>query len=90
MVTGTNMFARSMGSALGIAVFGAIANASLEHRIGGHATHRSQHPARRRSHSALHLVFVASAVVAAVLLVAVAIDAAYAGPGFADRRSIPT
>src|SRR5215207_5988857 len=29
VVTGTNVFARSMGSALGIAVFGAIANSSL-------------------------------------------------------------
>ena len=29
VVTGTNMFARSMGSALGVAVFGAIANAAL-------------------------------------------------------------
>ena len=28
VVTGTNVFARSMGSALGIAVFGAIANSS--------------------------------------------------------------
>ena len=38
MVTGTNVFSRSIGSALGIAVFGAIANASLSTRIGGHAT----------------------------------------------------
>jgi EmrB/QacA subfamily drug resistance transporter len=29
VVTGTNMFARSVGSAIGVAVFGAIANASL-------------------------------------------------------------
>ena len=35
VVTGTNVFARSMGSALGIAVFGAIANASLSQRVGG-------------------------------------------------------
>ena len=34
VVTGTNLFARSMGSALGIAVFGAIANAALRERLG--------------------------------------------------------
>ncbi|MBA2551004.1 MAG: MFS transporter [Nocardioidaceae bacterium] len=33
VVTGTNMFARSIGSALGIAVFGAIANATLTRRF---------------------------------------------------------
>jgi EmrB/QacA subfamily drug resistance transporter len=33
VVTGTNMFARSIGSALGVAVFGAIANASLAARF---------------------------------------------------------
>ena len=34
VVTGTNVFARSMGSALGIAVFGAIANSSLSQGVG--------------------------------------------------------
>lgn len=33
VVTGTNMFARSVGSAVGVAVFGAIANASLADRF---------------------------------------------------------
>jgi EmrB/QacA subfamily drug resistance transporter len=33
VVTATNMFARSIGSAVGVAVFGAIANASLAHRL---------------------------------------------------------
>ncbi|HEY2672543.1 MAG TPA: MFS transporter, partial [Rugosimonospora sp.] len=33
VVTGTNMFFRSMGSALGAAVFGAIANAILDERL---------------------------------------------------------
>ena len=33
VVTGTNMFSRSMGSALGAAVFGAIANATLSGRL---------------------------------------------------------
>ena len=33
VVTGTNMFARSIGSAVGVAVFGAVANATLAHRF---------------------------------------------------------
>ncbi|HEX6874754.1 MAG TPA: MDR family MFS transporter [Nocardioidaceae bacterium] len=33
VATGTNMFARSVGSAIGVAVFGAIANASLAHQF---------------------------------------------------------
>jgi EmrB/QacA subfamily drug resistance transporter len=33
VVTGTNMFCRSLGSAVGAAVFGAIANTTLDHRF---------------------------------------------------------
>jgi hypothetical protein len=33
VVTGTNMFGRSLGSALGVAVFGAVANATLADRF---------------------------------------------------------
>jgi MFS family permease len=33
VVTGTNMFCRSLGSAVGVAVFGAIANATLASRL---------------------------------------------------------
>jgi EmrB/QacA subfamily drug resistance transporter len=72
VVTGTNLFARSIGSALGIAVFGAIANASLSTRIGGHATTAAAIPPEALD-PALHQVFVGSAVVAALMLVAVAI-----------------
>ena len=61
VVTGSNMFFRSMGSAVGVAVFGAIANASL----AGHA-----HTAPSLSH-ALHMVFVAVLVVAVLTVVAV-------------------
>ena len=72
VVTGTNMFARSMGSALGIAVFGAIVNASLGARIGGHPSTAAGIPPSALD-PALHQVFVAAAVVAALLLVAVAL-----------------
>ena len=71
VVTGTNMFSRSMGSALGIAVFGAIANTALTSGTGGHlSSTTSGIPAAILDH-ALHGVFVAAAVVAVVLLLAV-------------------
>ena len=72
VVTGTNLFARSMGSALGIAVFGAVVNASLGDGIAGRATTTADVPAAALD-PALHAVFVGSAVVAAVLLAAVAL-----------------
>jgi EmrB/QacA subfamily drug resistance transporter len=70
VVTGTSMFARSMGSALGIAVFGAIANAGLGTQVGTHATTASS-IAPALMDAALHHVFLASAVGAAAMLVAV-------------------
>jgi len=70
VVTGTSMFARSMGSALGIAVFGAIANAGLGTTVGTHAsTASSIAPAVMAA--ALQNVFLASVVGAAVMVVAV-------------------
>jgi MFS family permease len=38
VVTGANLFSRAIGSALGVAVLGAVANASIHHGIA-HATH---------------------------------------------------
>ena len=70
VVTGTNVFARSMGSALGIAVFGAVVNASLVNRIGAHPSTAAGIPPSALD-PALHQVFVAAAVVAALLLAAV-------------------
>jgi MFS family permease len=64
LVTGTNMFARSIGSALGVAVFGAIVNANATVGPDG-APHGPQLAV------ATHLVFVAIAVVAVVLFAAV-------------------
>ena len=64
VVTGTNMFSRSMGSALGVALFGAIANATLGY---GQQTHSPAELAR-----ASHHVFVGVAVVAVLMGVAVA------------------
>ena len=71
VVTGTSMFARSMGSAVGIAVFGAIANSAIA-ASGGHASTGNSVPAAILE-PALHQVFVASALVAVLMLAAVAI-----------------
>ena len=71
VVTGTNVFARSMGSALGIAVFGAIANSSLSHGVGGQiSSTASAIPVAVLEH-ALHRVFLAAGVVAVLLTIAV-------------------
>ncbi|WAM17413.1 MDR family MFS transporter [Rhodococcus sp. JS3073] len=63
VVTSTNMFARSIGSAVGVALFGALVNA----RLGG-----ADNPAPGDLASALHLVFVAALGAAVVLVVAAA------------------
>jgi MFS family permease len=70
VVTGTNMFARSVGSAVGIAVFGAVANAAVTRRLGG------EHPELEKlSPSVLapsiHEVFVGGAVAAVVMVAAI-------------------
>ncbi|MGW4845125.1 MDR family MFS transporter [Nocardia brasiliensis] len=61
VVTSANMFARSIGSAVGVAVFGAIVNA----RIGD-----TDHPEPATLSSAVHLVFVTVMVMAVVMLLA--------------------
>jgi MFS family permease len=73
VVTGTNMFGRSMGSALGIAVFGAIANAALTSRTGGRLSTTTDGIPVGVLDSALHNVFLAAAVMAVVLAIAVAL-----------------
>jgi EmrB/QacA subfamily drug resistance transporter len=76
VVTGTNMFSRSMGSALGVALFGAIANGTLGY---GQQTHSANELAR-----ASHHVFVGVAVVAVLLALAVA-----AMPSVRPSRAAP-
>ncbi|MBF6178297.1 MDR family MFS transporter [Nocardia otitidiscaviarum] len=61
VVTATNMFARSLGSAVGVAVFGALVNS----RVGG-----SDHPAPQVLSPAIHLVFLAVAGMAVVMVAA--------------------
>lgn len=64
VVTSTNMFARTIGSAVGAAVFGAVVNSAL----GPH----SEHPAPAELVPAVHLVFVGLTLAAVALTVAVA------------------
>jgi MFS family permease len=73
VVTGTFVFGRSMGSALGIAVFGAIANASLSRRFGGHVSSTASAIPVSILEPALHWVFLAAAAIAVLLAAAVLI-----------------
>ena len=66
VVTGPNMFSRSAGSAVGIAVFGAVVNASL----GGHGLD-SGRVAPAALTTAVHSVFVGTVVLAVAMLGAV-------------------
>lgn len=60
VVTGTNMFSRSIGSALGVAVFGAIANATLNAEKGD--------PSATAITTASHHVFLGGAILSVVLV----------------------
>jgi EmrB/QacA subfamily drug resistance transporter len=72
VVTGTNLFARSVGSAVGVAVFGAIANAAVAGRGGDVHGDLDQLPAPMLD-PALHDVFVGSAIAALVMIAALTI-----------------
>jgi EmrB/QacA subfamily drug resistance transporter len=69
VITGTNMFFRSMGSAVGVAIFGAIVNGTLAAsslRSGGHVE-----PAALTT--AVHHVFLATLGLAVLMVLAVAL-----------------
>ncbi|MFC4785658.1 MDR family MFS transporter [Nocardioides sp. MAHUQ-72] len=68
VATAANMFARSVGSALGVAAFGAIANGVVAARVAGGVPDLEQLPGSVLD-PAIHAVFVASAVFALLLLV---------------------
>ncbi|UFU06456.1 MDR family MFS transporter [Ruania halotolerans] len=65
-VTGTNLFARSLGSAAGVAVFGGLVNARTTLGVDGL-------PEGPGLAAAMHLVFIAALVVTVVMLAAVAV-----------------
>jgi len=66
VVTGTNLFARSVGSAVGVAVFGAIANAVVT-SLAGDDRDLAHLPAEVLA-PAIHDVYVASAIFAALIV----------------------
>jgi MFS family permease len=67
VVTGANMFGRSVGSAVGVAVFGAVANTQVADRLAG-APGTLDHVPGAVLAPALHDVYVVSAVLALTLL----------------------
>jgi EmrB/QacA subfamily drug resistance transporter len=71
VVTGANMFSRSVGSAVGVAVFGAVANGVVAARLGGDHEDLEKLPSDVLA-PAIHDVYYGAAV-AAVLLVAAVI-----------------
>jgi len=75
IVTSTNLFNRSIGSAVGVAIFGAIANATLD----GRSAH-----VRGALYDAAHHVFIGVAVVGVLLIVAVAAIPRHPEQLFAD------
>lgn len=74
VVTGTNMFSRSIGSALGVAVFGAIANATLNAENGD--------PLATAITTASHHVFLGGAILSVVLVGGILVM-----PGHSEVRS---
>jgi len=71
VVTATNMFARSMGSAVGIAVFGAIFNASISGRMAIEGSATVDSVPNGTLDPAIHGVFLGSGVVALAVVAAV-------------------
>jgi MFS family permease len=67
VATGTTMFARSVGSAVGVAIFGAIANGVVASHLG-RGVPDLEHLTPEVLDPAIHAVFVASAIVALALL----------------------
>jgi EmrB/QacA subfamily drug resistance transporter len=67
VATGTNMFARSIGSAVGVAVFGAVVNSAVSSRLDGR-TPDIESVSGGILEPAIHLVFVVTIGVAVVLL----------------------
>lgn len=69
VATGASMFGRNVGSAVGVAVFGAVANAVVSDRAGGGGTDLEHLPADVLA-PAIHAVFVLAAAASLLLLVA--------------------
>jgi EmrB/QacA subfamily drug resistance transporter len=68
VTTGATMFARTVGSAIGVAVFGALVNASVTDSVG-HGNPSIEHLSPSILEPAIHTTFVCSAFVAVALVV---------------------
>ena len=68
VATGVNMFARSVGSAVGIAIFGAVANGVVASKVGGTVSDLDHLPSSVLD-PAITAVFGVSAALALLLLV---------------------
>jgi EmrB/QacA subfamily drug resistance transporter len=66
VVTGTNMFCRSLGSAIGVAIFGAVANAAL-HGTSPEESHDTGALVTATHHVFLGVVFLVAAMLVAVV-----------------------
>ncbi|WP_307827967.1 MDR family MFS transporter [Nocardioides sp. SYSU D00038] len=69
VATGANLFARSVGSAVGVAAFGAVVNRAVADRLGD-TSPDLEHLSPAVLDPAVHGVFVASAAIAVALVVA--------------------
>ncbi|MEA5456379.1 MFS transporter [Sinomonas sp. JGH33] len=85
VVTGTNLFARSIGSALGVAVFGAVANAIYTGASSGAASGGDHTLPIVPASAAVFLAVLVSTVLAVVAVVAMPRDR-----GGADRENEPS
>jgi EmrB/QacA subfamily drug resistance transporter len=70
VATGATMFARSVGSAVGVAVFGAVANAMVAGRVPAGTSVDLEHLPPDVLEPAVHAVFVGAALVGVLLLLA--------------------
>jgi EmrB/QacA subfamily drug resistance transporter len=68
VATGASMFARSVGSAVGVAIFGAVVNSHVSSRLGT-GSPDLQHVSAAVLEPAIHAVFVVSVFVSVVLLI---------------------
>jgi MFS family permease len=68
VATGANMFARSVGSAVGVAVFGAIVNSHVSARLGSGSVNL-EHVSSAVLEPAIHDVYVLSLAIAVLLVV---------------------
>jgi len=90
VITGTNLFARSMGSALGIAAFGAIANAALRQRLGNDLSSTAAEIPASALGPALHEVFLGCVLVAVVMFLAVIAMPRTGAPEDSDATAQPS